>query len=579
MTDRAASADVRQDLGGLQVHGAQRRGSVGIVITTYNHACFLHDALSSVTAQRVRADAVVVVDDGSQDDPGSIVAGYPGVGLIRQANRGLSAARNAGLAALDTTHVIFLDADDRLEPGAIEAGLACFARAPQSGLVYGGHFYMNRDGDVTGRRFEPPGESAYRSLLRGNFIAMHGAVMYRRECLVALGGFDERLVRCEDYDLYLRMARAYPITGYPEFVASYRQHGTNMSADHWTMLQSALAVQARHAPAAADRRDHDAWVAGRRRWRRCYAEEMAFARYRARQDGATLASTLPALVRIARAAPMVAAAESIGGLRRRMGRLLPPRYRPRVMGSRDAAPGMGQVRFGDLRRTIPISRDFGFDRGQPIDRLYIERFLERNAAAIGGRVLEIGDDTYTRRFGGDRVSSVDILHVHGGNPRATIVGDLTDPRVLPADTYDCIGTDADAPPRVDRACRGAVSPPGARAGRCGARHGARHQPDRPGRVARDVVLVVHGRIARAAVRRSVRRRPGDGGALRERLRCDGIPSRPGGRGRCRRRSGTDRRCLSGHRRRARAQAGCVKCRQSSRASLDACIRRDRARSS
>jgi len=429
---------VRQDLGGLQAHGAQRRGSVGIVITTYNHACFLDDALSSVTAQRVRADAVVVVDDGSQDDPGSIVARYPGVGLIRQANRGLSAARNAGLAALDTTHVIFLDADDRLEPGAIEAGLACFARAPQSGLVYGGHFYMNRDGDVTGRRFEPPGESAYRSLLRGNFIAMHGAVMYRRECLVALGGFDERLVRCEDYDLYLRMARAYPITGYPEFVASYRQHGTNMSADHWTMLQSALAVQARHAPTAADRRNHDAWVAGRRRWRRCYAEEMAFARYRARQDGATLASTLPALVRIARAAPMVAAAESIGGLRRRMGRLLPPRYRPRVMRSRDAAPGIGQVRFGDLRRTIPISRDFGFDRGQPIDRLYIERFLERNAAAIGGRVLEIGDDTYTRRFGGDRVSSVDILHVHGGNPRATIVGDLADPRVLPADTYDCI---------------------------------------------------------------------------------------------------------------------------------------------
>jgi len=311
-------------------------------------------------------------------------------------------------------------------------------RAPQSGLVYGGHFYLNGDGLGTGRRFEPPGESAYRSLLRGNFIAMHGAVMYRRECLVALGGFDERLARCEDYDLYLRMARAYPITGYPEFVASYRLHGTNMSADHWTMLQSALAVQGRHAPAAADRLDHDAWIAGRRRWRRCYAEEMALARYRARLDGATLASTLPALVRIARAAPWVAAAESMGGLRRRIGSLLPPRYRPRVMRSGGTVPGIGQVRFGDLRRTTPISRDFGFDRGQPIDRLFIERFLERNAAAIGGRVLEIGDDAYTRRFGADRVSCVDILHVHGGNPRATIVGDLADPRVLPADTYDCI---------------------------------------------------------------------------------------------------------------------------------------------
>jgi GT2 family glycosyltransferase/SAM-dependent methyltransferase len=415
-----------------------RRESVGVVITTYNHARFLDEALCSVAAQRVKADSVIVVDDGSNDDPGSVVARFPGVDLIRQPNRGLSAARNAGLSALDTTYVIFLDADDRLEPGAIDAGLACFARAPQSGLVYGGHLYMNRDGEVIGRRFEPPGESVYRSLLGGNFIAMHGAVMYRRECLVALGGFDERLPRCEDYDLYLRMSRAYPITGYPEFVASYRLHGTNMSADHWTMLQSALAVQARHAPAAVDRLDHEAWIAGRRRWRRCYAEEMAFARYRARLDGATLASTLPALIRIARAAPTVAASESIGGLRRRIGKLLPARYRPRLMRRRESVPRIGHVRFGDLHRTTPISTEFGFDRGQPIDRLYIERFLERNAAAIGGRVLEIGDDTYTRRFGGDRVSRVDILHVHGGNPRATIVGDLADPRVLPADAYDCI---------------------------------------------------------------------------------------------------------------------------------------------
>jgi len=96
------------------------------------------------------------------------------------------------------------------------------------------------------------------------------------------------------------------------------------------------------------------------------------------------------------------------------------------------------VRFGDLRRTTPISRYFGFDRGQPIDRYYIERFLRRNAAAIGGRVLEVGDDSYTRRFGADLVSSVDILHVHAGNSRATIVGDLADARVLPANAYDCI---------------------------------------------------------------------------------------------------------------------------------------------
>src|SRR5687768_9785634 len=98
--------------------------TVGIVITTYNHAHFLSEALDSAVAQTRAADAIVVVDDGSSDNPGEVVTRFPGVRLIRQDNRGLSAARNRGLAALTTSHVVFLDADDRLEPRAIEAGLA-----------------------------------------------------------------------------------------------------------------------------------------------------------------------------------------------------------------------------------------------------------------------------------------------------------------------------------------------------------------------------------------------------------------------------------------------------------------------
>jgi hypothetical protein len=101
-------------------------------------------------------------------------------------------------------------------------------------------------------------------------------------------------------------------------------------------------------------------------------------------------------------------------------------------------PPVGRVRLGDLHRLTPISQCFGFDRGLPIDRHYIERFLARHASEIAGRVLEVGDDTYTRRFGGSRVSRSDVLHVHHGNPRATIVGDLTDPAVLPQNAFDCI---------------------------------------------------------------------------------------------------------------------------------------------
>jgi SAM-dependent methyltransferase len=100
--------------------------------------------------------------------------------------------------------------------------------------------------------------------------------------------------------------------------------------------------------------------------------------------------------------------------------------------------GVGQVRFGSLRRVEPISRDFGFVRGLPVDRWYIEGFLEAHAADVRGRVLEIGDDTYTRRFGGAAVEVADVLHVHAGNELATFVGDLADGAGLPDDAFDCI---------------------------------------------------------------------------------------------------------------------------------------------
>src|SRR5882757_9483668 len=85
-------------------------------------------------------------------------------------------------------------------------------------------------------------------------------------------------------------------------------------------------------------------------------------------------------------------------------------------------PPLGTVKLGDFVRTSPVGRSFGFDRGTPIDRYYIENFLDKNAGDIRGRVLEIGDNSYTIRFGGPRVDKSDVLHVDEANPAATIVG-------------------------------------------------------------------------------------------------------------------------------------------------------------
>jgi LmbE family N-acetylglucosaminyl deacetylase len=99
---------------------------------------------------------------------------------------------------------------------------------------------------------------------------------------------------------------------------------------------------------------------------------------------------------------------------------------------RSERPAVGQVDFGDLARVEPISRWFGYDRGTPIDRPFIEAFLHQHRQDIRGRVLEIGDDSYTRQFGGDRVSRSDVLHVKEGAPGATIIGDLSHaPQISP----------------------------------------------------------------------------------------------------------------------------------------------------
>jgi SAM-dependent methyltransferase len=94
--------------------------------------------------------------------------------------------------------------------------------------------------------------------------------------------------------------------------------------------------------------------------------------------------------------------------------------------------------MGALRRPQPVSRLFGSDRGTPLDRYYIESFLARCAADVRGRVMEVGDASYTRKFGGDRVAQADVLHATAGNRRATIVGDLATGAGVPENAFDCM---------------------------------------------------------------------------------------------------------------------------------------------
>jgi SAM-dependent methyltransferase len=103
-----------------------------------------------------------------------------------------------------------------------------------------------------------------------------------------------------------------------------------------------------------------------------------------------------------------------------------------------AIPRRGSIDFGDLRSLKPISGHWGLDRGLPVDRFYIEKFIGSNAADIQGHVLEVGDDRYTLGFGKNRVTKSDILHYEKGNRLATIIADLTKADHIESNRFDCV---------------------------------------------------------------------------------------------------------------------------------------------
>ncbi len=404
---------------------------MAIVVPCYDQAHFLADALESVACQTVPPEEVIVVDDGSHDDPGAVAARFPGVRVLRQANGGLASARNAGLTATQARHVVFLDADDALAPDALAAGLECMAAHQGAAFVYGAH-------QRTDAALQPVGEPLYRrvhahphrDILRANPVAMHAAVLYDRRILADSGGFDTALPRCEDYDVYLRLSRQHPVASHSQVVALYRIHDAAMTSDHAEIVRWALLVHDRHRPPEADRAALKAWRKGGREWKRAYAIGAWSARprlspgekWRQRRRMTRIAPLESAVAAVWRAARSVLPGSAVGALKRVAGR---------------GSPDLGTVDLGDLARTRPVSANFGFDRGTPVDRHYIEAFLDRHRSEITGRVLEVGDDTYSRQFGSG-VTRQDVLHVSADNPQATIVGDLADPALLPEAAFDCL---------------------------------------------------------------------------------------------------------------------------------------------
>ena len=251
--------------------------AVSVVIPCFNQAHYLAEAIESALAQTAPPAEVVVVDDGSGDNSYEVAGRYKDVIRMRQQNRGMAAARNAGSKKARGDCLVFLDADDRLLPEALEVGTTALARRPQVAFVSGFSRDVGDDGKVIEGGVRQPlvRQDHFLRLLEDCFIWSGSSIVYRRSAFEAVGGFDEGLAAAADYDLYLRLVRSYPIYCHDTVVTDYRRHGTNTTRDSGVVLDSQIEVLRQQRRYLRDRNEREARRRGIRKTQREHGRALA----------------------------------------------------------------------------------------------------------------------------------------------------------------------------------------------------------------------------------------------------------------------------------------------------------------
>jgi len=250
----------------------QEPGLASIIIPCYNQAHFLGEAIESALAQTYSNREIIVVNDGSTDETADVVKRYYQVRYVYQQNAGLSSARNTGLRESRGEFLVFLDADDRLLPEALEIGVSSLRQHPECAFAYGHCRLIVVDGSLLAKPEQlNVARDHYLELLRGNYIWCPGSVIYKRSTFNIVKGFDTSLRAAEDYDLYLRISKDSPVFGHNQFVADYRLHGSSMSTDYSLMLRDTLKVLKSQWDFVNESNYHtEAFRAGRKHWQEHY---------------------------------------------------------------------------------------------------------------------------------------------------------------------------------------------------------------------------------------------------------------------------------------------------------------------
>jgi glycosyltransferase involved in cell wall biosynthesis len=208
---------------------------ISAVLPTYNRAGLLTRALNSVFAQTRPVDEIVVVDDGSTDETRHTVSQIGGqLRYVYQENRGLAAARNAGIKVATGDWIALLDDDDVWLPDKTRKQEEAIRSYPHAALVYSSFWFENELGQRTLRQVPEPSD-LWPSLRWINLLAAP-TVMLRKDAVLELGAFDSSIRVCEDWDLWVRLRARYPFASVPEPLVVCYQTAGSLSKDIDYML-------------------------------------------------------------------------------------------------------------------------------------------------------------------------------------------------------------------------------------------------------------------------------------------------------------------------------------------------------
>jgi glycosyltransferase involved in cell wall biosynthesis len=409
-----------------------KRPVVSVIIICYNQAAFLPRAIDSILVQNYTDIEIILVDDGSSDHTDEVARSYENLKHYYQENRGTAAARNLGAKNAVGDFILFLDADDWLLPGAICINVNYLLSNPAIALVSGAHqvYFEDIDEVWLGQRIVE--SDHYINMLAGNYIGMLATVLFRTSIFNQYT-FDESFRVCEDYDLYLKIMRAHPVLHHHNILAVYRRHANNISQDQLRMLRTVLNILDKQGPVLKTETERAAVLDGKKFWINNYSnaayKSLSLSDQPNRRKQLQLLKEFNPL--------LYEKYKDKNNFARFKWRQLKS-VSKQIVHLFSTKGNISGINWGDFKRLRPFSRQYGYDRGNPVDRYYIENFLRANKEFVKGTVLEVGDSTYGYRFGSIRVHSVEVFHSNPGHPLANYFGSLTDCPQIPANHFDCI---------------------------------------------------------------------------------------------------------------------------------------------